>query len=110
VAADIGKHVINPSGALNQVRGAVIDALGQALGLAITFEDGKAQQTNFHQYPVARNPMTPRIDVEFVITDNNPTGLGEPALPPAIPALTSAIFDATGKRVRSLPIDLDSIA
>jgi isoquinoline 1-oxidoreductase beta subunit len=110
VAADIGKHVINPSGALNQVRGAVIDGLGQALGLAITFEDGKAQQTNFHQYPVARNPMTPRIDVEFVITDNVPTGLGEPALPPAIPALTNAIFDATGKRVRSLPIDLDSIA
>ena len=111
VAADIGRHVINPSGALNQVRGSVIDGLGQALGLAITFEDGKAQQTNFDRYPVARHDMTPpQIHVEFIPSDNSPTGLGEPALPPVIPALTNAVFDATGKRVRSLPIDLERIA
>lgn len=71
VAGDIGRQVINPSGALNQVRGSVIDGLGQALGLAITFEDGKALQTNFDQYPVARHDMTPpQIHVEFVLSDN----------------------------------------
>lgn len=106
VAGDIGSHVINPSGALNQVKGSVIDGIGQALSQAVTFVDGKAQQSNFHDHPVARHNLAPDIAVEFVITDNPPTGLGEPALPPVIPALTNAIFAATGKRVRSLPIDL----
>ena len=110
VAADVGKQIVNPSGALNQVRGSVIDGIGQALGQAMTFVDGKAQQTNFHQYHVARHDMAPQIQVEFVPSDNPPTGLGEPALPPVLPALTNAIFDATGKRVRSLPVDLASIA
>lgn len=110
VAGDVGRQIINPSGALNQVRGAVIDGLGQALTQAITFVDGKAQQTNFNDYQVARHSMTPPIHVEFVLSDYPPTGLGEPALPPALPALTNAIFDATGKRVRSLPIDLEAIA
>lgn len=109
-AGDVGSHIINPSGGLNQVRGSVIDGIGQALGQAMTFVDGKAQQTNFHDHPVSRNPATPRIDVEFVITDYPPTGLGEPAMPPAIPALTNAIFAACGKRVRSLPVDLSAIA
>lgn len=102
VAGDVGRHIINPSRALNQVRGSVIDGLGEA----VAFEDGKAQQTNFHEFPVARHTATPQIEVEFVTSDNAPTGLGEPALPPVIPALANAIFDATGKRVRSLPIDL----
>lgn len=110
VAGDVGKHIVNPSGALNQVRGSVIDGIGQALAQAMTFVDGKAQQRNFDSFPVARHPITPRIDVEFLLSDNPPTGLGEPALPPAIPALTNAIFDATRKRVRSLPIDMKAIA
>lgn len=108
-AGDVGSHIINPSGALNQVRGSVIDGLGQALSQAMTFVDGKAQQSNFHDHPVARHSLNPQIAVEFVITDNPPTGLGEPAMPPVIPALTNAIFDATGKRVRSLPIDLSAV-
>lgn len=105
-AGDVGSHIINPSGALNQVRGSVIDGLGQALGQAMTFVDGKAQQSNFHDHPVARHDLSPDIAVEFLITNHPPTGLGEPAMPPVIPALANAIFDATGKRVRSLPVDL----
>lgn len=110
VAADVGSQIVNPSGALNQVKGAVIDGLGQALAQAVTFVDGQAQQANFDTHPVARHTLAPEIAVEWVITKNQPTGLGEPALPPVIPALTNAVFAATGKRVRSLPIDLGAIA
>jgi isoquinoline 1-oxidoreductase beta subunit len=105
VAADIGSQIINPHGALNQVQGSIIDGLGQATALAIKLKDGTVQQTNFHTYQLPRMPMTPQIQVEWVKTDNPPTGLGEPALPPVIPALTNALYAATGKRVRNLPID-----
>ncbi|MFT4025820.1 MAG: molybdopterin-dependent oxidoreductase [Novosphingobium sp.] len=105
-AGDVGRQIIHPSDALNQVKGSIIDGLGQALGQAMTFTDGRADQSNFHDHPVARHTLAPEIAVEFVLSDNNPTGLGEPALPPVIPALTNALFEATGKRVRSLPIDL----
>ncbi len=110
VAADVGSHVINPFGALNQVEGSVIDGLGQAVGLAVEIENGAAKPSNFHEYPLPRMPMTPRIHVEFVKTDNPPTGMGEPALPPVIPALANALFRLTGKRVRSLPIDRSQLA
>lgn len=105
-AGDVGRQIVHPADALNQVKGSIIDGLGQALGQAMTFTDGKADQSNFHDHPVARHTLAPQIAVEFVLSDNNPTGLGEPALPPVIPALTNALFEATGKRVRSLPIDL----
>jgi isoquinoline 1-oxidoreductase beta subunit len=109
VAGDVGSQIVNPMGAENQVRGAVIDGLAQALaGQAIEFVDGVVQQSNFHDFPLARIPMTPEIEIAWVRSDKPPTGLGEPALPPVIPALTNAIFAATGTRIRSLPVRLKS--
>jgi isoquinoline 1-oxidoreductase beta subunit len=104
-AADIGKHIVNPSGAQNQAQGAIIDGLGQARALALKIKGGAAAESNFYDYPLPRMPVTPQVTVEFLKTDHPPTGLGEPALPPVIPALTNALFALTGKRVRSLPID-----
>jgi isoquinoline 1-oxidoreductase subunit beta len=107
VAGDVGSQIVNPMGAENQVRGAVIDGLAQALtGQAIEFVDGVVQQSNFNDFPLARIPMTPEIEIAWVRSDKPPTGLGEPALPPVIPALTNAIFAASGRRIRSLPVQL----
>ncbi|MBV6417925.1 MAG: Isoquinoline 1-oxidoreductase subunit beta [Steroidobacteraceae bacterium] len=107
VAGDVGRHIVNPFGAENQVRGAIIDGLAQALmGQSIEVVDGAVQQSNFHDFRLARMPITPEIEIAWVRSDHPPTGLGEPALPPVIPALTNAIFAATGRRIRSLPVRL----
>ncbi len=102
VVADIGP-IVNLSSAENQCQGSVIDALSTAMGLKITFENGRAEQSNFHQYPIVRIDKAPEIDVHFLDTDYPPTGCGEPAFPPAAPAIANAIFAATGQRIRTLP-------
>jgi isoquinoline 1-oxidoreductase beta subunit len=103
-AVDCGL-VLNPDIATAQMEGAVIMGIGLALNTEIQFKDGAVVNSNFHDYPVARINDTPaEINVEFIGQENSSTGLGEPGVPTFAPALINAIFDASGKRYRSLPI------
>ncbi|WP_298194073.1 molybdopterin cofactor-binding domain-containing protein [Novosphingobium sp.] len=108
VAGDIGSQVINPLNAEHQMQGAVIDGIAQALVWQPTEQKAGAVTTeNFGDFPLIRINQTPgEVAITWVVTEYPPTGLGEPTLPPVIPAIANAIKDATGKRLRSLPLSL----
>ena len=97
--------VINLSGAENQVQGAIVDGICHAMFPKVTFVDGAVVETNFDKYKFLRMKDAPLdIEVKFVESNEAPTGLGEPALPPVAAAIANAIFAATGKRIRKMPI------
>lgn len=101
-AADCGE-VINLSGARQQVMGGIVDGLGHAMYSKLSFKDGAAMQKNFDTYRLIRMKDIPEIETHFVDNGIDPTGLGEPALPPTGGAVANAIFAATGKRVKTQP-------
>lgn len=104
-ASDCG-IVINKSGARQQVTGGIVDGLGHALYGQVTFKDGAAEQRNFNNYRLIRYNEVPEVEVHFVDNGIDPTGLGEPALPPTGGAVANALFKATGKRVYNQPFTL----
>lgn len=104
VAGDIGSTIINPLNAEQQIRGSMIEGMGHVLsGLKVPVAGGQVQVANFDAYTLPRIDMIPLIEISMVKTENPPTGLGEPAMPPAIAAIANAISSLTGNRVRSLP-------
>jgi isoquinoline 1-oxidoreductase subunit beta len=100
---------VNPLAIEAQVQGAVLMAVGTTLpGAAVTFKDGAVEQKNFGDYTVARMPDMPHVDVFIVPSGEPPSGMGEPGVPPLAPAFANAVFRLTGKRLRTLPFDLDA--
>ncbi|QEC67483.1 xanthine dehydrogenase family protein molybdopterin-binding subunit [Panacibacter ginsenosidivorans] len=105
---DCGWYV-NPDIIKAQVEGSIMMALGAATVHETTFEDGKAVEKNFDRYRMPRFTDAPEIEVHIMDNDEKAGGVGEPGLPPFSPALTNAIFDLTGKRIRKLPFSLDEV-
>ena len=103
-AVDCGMTV-NPEIIHRQIEGGIVYGLSAALYGQITLKDGKVEQGNFHNYPVLRMSAMPKVEVHILPSTEKPGGIGEPGTPPVAPAVVNAIFAATGKRLRSLPID-----
>ncbi|MBS1790244.1 MAG: xanthine dehydrogenase family protein molybdopterin-binding subunit [Acidobacteria bacterium] len=103
VAGDIGSQVINLGAAENLTQGAVVDGMSEMLQ-EISLKNGRVVQSNYHQHPLVKMSQTPPIEVHWIKSNNPPTGLGEPALPPILPAIANAVFSATGERIRTMPM------
>lgn len=103
-------QVVNPEGARIQVESAIVYGLSGALYGEVKIEKGQVVTSNFHEYLVMRMPDMPKVDVHFVPSHDNPTGLGEPGLPPIAPAVANALFTLTGKRLRRLPFSKELTA
>lgn len=101
-AVDCG-IVVNPLGALNQIKGGVLDGIGHAMYSDFVFDNGVPQSNNFNSYQLIRMGQTPKVDVHFVKNNIAPTGLGEPTLPPVGGAVANAIYKATGQRLTKQP-------
>jgi isoquinoline 1-oxidoreductase beta subunit len=108
-AVDVGRAV-HPDSVTAQVEGAVAYGLSAALKGAVTIKDGACEQSNFHDFEVLRLPEMPVVQVHIVPSTEAPTGIGEPGLPPVAPAVMNAVFAATGKRLRRLPVRAQDFA
>jgi isoquinoline 1-oxidoreductase beta subunit len=108
-AIDCGK-VVNPDTVAAQMEGAIVYGLTAALKGAITIDRGRVQQSNFHDYEMVRIDETPKIEVHIVPSNEAPGGVGEPGTPPIAPAVCNAIFAATGRPIRRLPIRAEDLA
>jgi isoquinoline 1-oxidoreductase beta subunit len=103
-AIDCG-YAVNPNAVEAQMQGATVDGLSTALNLQITMKNGQIEQSNFHDYPLMKMAMMPSdVEMHILNYDDKPTGVGEIPLPTVAPALTNAIFNASGQRIRRLPI------
>ena len=107
-AIDCGP-VVNPDSIRAQMEGCIAFGLTAALYGEITFEDGRVKQRNFHDYPMLRMNEMPAVEVHIVETTDKMGGVGEPGVPPVAPAVANAIFAATGRRLRRLPIRPDDL-
>jgi isoquinoline 1-oxidoreductase beta subunit len=108
-AVDCGK-IVNPDTVAAQVEGSIVYALAAILKQTITIEGGRVVQSNFHDFPMLRINEMPRVEVHIVPSDEEPTGVGEPAVGPAGAAVVNAICAVTGKRIRKMPIAAEELA
>jgi isoquinoline 1-oxidoreductase beta subunit len=108
VAADLGR-MVNPDTVEAQIQSSVVFGMGAALMQEITLENGRVQQTNYHQFPVVRMNEAPAIDILLVESTEKPGGIGEPATAVVVPAIANAVATLTGKRVRKLPMTAEAI-
>jgi isoquinoline 1-oxidoreductase beta subunit len=102
-AVDCGM-VVNPDNVVAQMEGGIVFGLTAALKAEATIKNGRMQQSNFHDYPIWRMDEMPVIEVYINETDNRSSGIGEMGVPPIAPAVANAVFAATGKRIRHIPI------
>ncbi len=108
-AVDVGR-VVNPANIVMQSESAIVYGLSSALYGVITISHGRVEQSNFNNYQVLRMDEMPKVEVHIVPSEEKPTGAGELSVPPLVPALCNAIFAATGKRIRRLPIRPEDLA
>jgi isoquinoline 1-oxidoreductase beta subunit len=109
VAADVG-HMINPDTVEAQIQSSIVFGMGAGLMQEITMDKGVVQQTNYGEFPVVRMFQAPKVDIVLVKSTEKPGGIGEPATALVVPAIANAVFAASGKRVRKLPLTAQAIA
>jgi isoquinoline 1-oxidoreductase beta subunit len=109
VAVDCGS-VVNPDNVAAQMEGGVVFGLTAALKAEITIENGRVEQSNFHDCPVLTIDEMPQVETYILEGDSRPSGIGEMGVPPIAPAVANAVFAATGKRIRHIPIRMEDLA